>query len=133
MAVKPETRFTAGVHKHLPPLNIYYMKNNNAYTGGIPDVWYSGVGGDLWVEYKYLPKLPVRVPIDPMKLLSPLQQQWLRNRRMEGRSVAVVIGCPTGGVIFENLEWEASLTTETFTSLIYSKKELADWIVSRVG
>jgi hypothetical protein len=109
------------------------MKNNNAYVGGIPDVWYSGMGGDLWVEYKYLPKLPVRVPIDPMKLLSPLQQKWLRDRKMEGRPVAVVIGCPTGGVIFENLEWEAPLTSKEFTSLIYSKKELADWIVSRVG
>lgn len=132
MSAKPETTFISGVHKKLP-LNVYHMKNNNAYTGGIPDCWYSGTYGDLWIEYKYIPKLPVRVPIDPMKLLSPLQQAWLRDRRMEGRNVAVVIGCPAGGVEFENLSWESTLTTESFNSLMRSKKELADWIVSKVG
>lgn len=132
MSAKPETTFIASVHKLLPK-NIYRMKNNNAYTGGIPDVWYSGMYGDLWVEYKYIPKLPVRVPIDPMKLLSALQQAWLRDRKMEGRNVAVIIGSPKGGVIFENLEWEVALTTLKFNSLIQSKQTLADWITSKVG
>ena len=132
MSAKPETTFIASVHKLLPK-NIYRMKNNNAYTGGIPDVWYSGMYGDLWVEYKYIPKLPVRVPIDPMKLLSALQQAWLRDRKMEGRNVAVIIGSPKGGVVFENLEWEASLTTLKFNSLMQSKQTLADWITSKVG
>ena len=132
MSAKPETTFINALHKKLPR-SVYHMKNNNAYTGGIPDVWYSGNYADLWVEYKYIAKLPVRVPIDPMKLLSPLQQQWLRDRYKQGRNIAVVVGCPTGGVVLTDGYWEESLTSIKFNSLIKSKKELAAWIVDQVG
>ena len=134
MAAKPETTFIAGVHKKLDK-RVYHMKNNNAYTGGIPDVWYSGRGGDLWVEYKYLPRTPGPRShgVDPMKLLSPLQQAWLRGRRMENRNVAVIIGCPDGGVVLTDRTWELELTVKQFTSLIRSKEELAEWILEQVN
>lgn len=109
------------------------MKNNNPYTGGVPDLWISGTIDDIWIEIKYIPKLPVKVPVEPMKLLSALQQHWLRDRYAQGRNVAVLIGCPTGGVVFENLDWEKALSTTMFSSLIKSKKELAAWIVDQVG
>ena len=47
MAAKPETTYIGRIHKLLPK-SVYYMKNHNVYTGGVPDVWYSGIGGDLW-------------------------------------------------------------------------------------
>ena len=121
MAAKPETTFIAAVNKHIPK-SVYRMKNNNQYTGGIADVWYSGRDNDLWVEYKYLPRVPTRVDIDVMKLLSPLQQAWLRDRRMEGRNVAVIVGCPEGGVVLTDRQWELELTIQNFRTLLRSKQ-----------
>lgn len=131
MAAKPETTFIAAIHKRLDK-SVYRMKNNNQYIGGIADCWYSAKRGDLWVEYKYIPNPPSRNGLDPMKLLSPLQQAWLRDRRMENRNVAVIIGCPAGGVVLVDRTWELELTTNQFTALLRSKEELARWIQEQV-
>ena len=85
MAIKPENQFISGVHKHLP-LDVYHMKTNNPYIAGIPDCYYSGPGGDLWIEYKFIPKLPTRVPI--VVNLSALQLHWLDSRHAAGPCVA---------------------------------------------
>jgi hypothetical protein len=77
--------------------SAYREKMHNAYRGGTPDVWYSGPGGDLWVEYKWsTSKKGVLVPA-----LSSLQRDWLTKRKLEGRNVAVVVGSPTGATILE--------------------------------
>jgi hypothetical protein len=131
MAVKPETRFTALVTKRLPS-SIYKMKNNNSYTGGIPDLWLSGYRGDMWIEMKYLPRIPSRAVVDPKKLLSALQLQWLNNRHSEGRKVAVIIGCPTGGVVLQNRAWENEIPAANFVTLIKSPSDLALWITSQI-
>jgi hypothetical protein len=96
VSTKPENQFISGVHRYLP--NVYYEKMNNPYRGGTPDVWYSGALGDLWVEYKYLPKVPKRGMIVPA--LSELQKRWIYGRRKEGRRVHVIVGCSQGGVWF---------------------------------
>lgn len=131
MSAKPETTFISGIHKKLDK-SVYRMKNNNQYVGGIADCWYSAKGGDLWVEYKYLPRTPSRAPLDPMRLLSPLQQAWLRDRRVENRNVAVIIGCPDGGIVLVDRAWELELTVKQFTALLRSKEELACWIQEQV-
>lgn len=100
MAQKPETRYYSLIHKKLPAA-LYREKMYNPLRGGTPDVWYSGNKGDLWVEYKYVAKLPKTVPVDVGKLLSPLQARWLEHRAIEGRSVAVIVGSPVGGLVFE--------------------------------
>ncbi len=124
----PENTFIASVHKHLP-VDLYRMKNHNQYNGGIPDVWYSGNAADLWVEYKYIavPKRPdTLITID----LSELQKNWLRCRHDEGRRVAVVIGSKTGGVVLEGDSWDYTYTADRFSRLLFSRKDLADWIKS---
>ena len=131
MSSKPETNFIARVHKRLP-LSVYHMKNHNVYTGGIADVWYDGLAGDCWVEYKYVDPLPVKVPVRPMELLSKLQSQWLNDRYRNGRNVAVIIGCKAGGVILKNKEWEHDIPIQQFNSLIRSPTDLADWIKEQV-
>lgn len=144
MASKPETTFIASVNRLLPlkrlkmcasvrseaPLSewIGYEKMNNPYSSGTADSWYSGKGGDLWIEYKFLPRIPQRGSVSPTKLLSALQLQWLTERYEEGRNVAVVIGCPTGGVLLLDRLWEVELTAAKFTSLIRSRSDLASWI-----
>lgn len=130
MSVKPENTYIGKVHKLLPR-TLYRMKNNNAFTGGIPDVWYSGTHGDLWVEYKYLPTVPKRSVVEPLKLLSPLQTKWLNERHAEGREVAVIIGCPIGGVLLRDKHWEASISATEFSTLIKSNADLAKWIAGK--
>lgn len=132
MAAKPETRYTDKIHRKLPS-TIYHMKNNNPYIGGIPDNWYSGMRGDLWVEYKYLERVPTRATVAPLKLLSALQAQWLHDRYCEGRNVAVVIGCPLGGVLLTDLAWQRELSAENFKSLILSNESISEWITNQVA
>ena len=132
MAVKPETTFSKGVLAHIPR-NVYHMKNNNPYLGGVPDLWFSGNSADLWVEVKYLPRVPRRDSVVPTELLSKLQAQWLERRHKEGRQVAVIIGCPDGGVVLPGVTWRDEISATSFVERIQSRPALAQWITERVN
>ena len=132
MAAKPETSFTRRITSRLPK-SIYHMKNSNPYTAGVPDLWFSGNSGDLWVEMKYIETLPVSVPVRPTKLLTALQLDWLNRRYEEGRNVAVIIGCKTGGVILLDKLWQTDIAVDTFKTLIRSPADLAEWIRGQVA
>ncbi len=126
----PENTFIASVHRYLPE-DVYHMKNHNQYNGGIPDVWYSGPAGDLWVEYKFIavPKRPETViKID----LSELQRAWLTARHAEGRSVAVVVGSKEGGVWFGGVDWSRQINAKEFCGLLVKRQELATRINNAV-
>ena len=131
MSSQPENNFIKSIHRLLPA-TLYREKMHNMYRGGTPDVWYSGEQ-DLWVEYKNIKALPARRVINPCdsnEFLSVLQQNWLRERHGEGRRVAVIIGCPGGGVILPGLKWETPLPAHEFIQQIQDKKTIAGWIVS---
>lgn len=135
MSAKPETTFYNNIHTHLKKMApaVYSMKNNNPYIGGIPDCWYSGTASDLWVEYKWLPKDPVRKIVRPMEMLSDLQMTWMRDRHVEGRNVMVIIGCPSGGIVLPELTWEREFTAAEFMALVKSRKDLAGLIHRQVS
>lgn len=128
MAVKPENTYIASVHKHLPRA-LYRMKTNNPYVAGIPDCYYSGDKDALWVEYKYVAKLPARVPVRIE--VSALQKQWLEGRHAEGRNVAIIVGSPEGGVILTVGELGEELTASQFRMLMETKQEVAEWITNQ--
>jgi hypothetical protein len=134
MPAKPETTFTQAVHKILGSLEhnghrTYYEKMFNPYRSGTPDVWYSGYSADLWIEYKYIPVLPVRADI---KLdLSERQKEWISLRRLEGRNVVVVCGSKCGAVIFVNGDWLNPISPAEFQQRAISRKELALWIFNQ--
>jgi hypothetical protein len=97
-------------------------------------VWYSGNKGDLWVEYKFLPQIPQTAIVDPLKLLSVLQHNWLRQRHEEGRNVAVIIGCEkVGGVILRDQEWAKKFSAAQFRDRLVPRKEIAQWIVEETS
>lgn len=132
MSRGPENTFISSVHKHLPA-GLYRMKNHNQYNGGIADVWYSGVR-DLWVEYKFIavPKRPeTRIDLLTGKnpAISYLQQEWLRSRHGEGRSVGVIVGSKDGGIWLPGVTWDQTYTTADFLKHLKSRKELADEIL----
>ena len=120
---KPENTFIASVHKFLP-VDLYKMKNNNQYNGGIADCWYSGARGDLWIEYKFI-TIPSRdetlIPLN----LSQLQQNWLRARCTEGRSVGVIVGCKSGGVWLPGVTWEACISSKEYRKRVQPRNALA--------
>lgn len=127
MSVKPENQFISGVHRYIPKGKPHYEKMCNPFSSGTADVWYSGNRSDMWIEYKYLPRKPQRGIIVPA--LSPLQQQWLNGRYDEGRSIYVVVGCPDGGVIMRDREWDHGLPVEEYLARLKDRRGLADWIV----
>lgn len=133
MAQKPENSFRASVHRYLPD-SVQHDKMNNPYSSGVADDLYCGNRADLWVEYKYLQKVPVRADVDPVKLLSPLQLDWINERyarvkESDERRVAVVIGCTGGGVILTDLAWTRPIKADEFKRRIVPRRGVADWIV----
>ncbi len=118
-----ESGFTRAVNKKLSK-NIYCWKVSDRYTGGVPDVYYSSKRGDMWIEYKYLHKLPKRVKPN----LSSLQIKWLKERHSEGRNVFVVVGSPTLCLLYEQRNWEKAEVFQTLT-----RDQLIAWIDSRLG
>ena len=127
---KPETRFYTAVHKLLPR-SLHREKMHNPYRGGTADVWYSGNLDDLWVEYKWLAKLPRSAPVRLDKLLSPLQQQWLFGRHEEGRNIVVILGTPEGAWICEGAAWKKPLDPVIVRTQAISKRNVADYISKR--
>lgn len=127
MSTKPETTFIASVHKHLPR-DLYRMKTHNPYLGGIPDIFYSGTKTDLWVEYKFIPKITPAQCRSPN--LSALQLDWINGRHEEGRNVAVIVGSPTGGVLMLDCEWQSFFDVDQFKGRVKTRAELAEWIAN---
>jgi hypothetical protein len=132
MARKAESTFIASIHKHLA-MDVHREKMNNPYRSGTADVWYSGMKGDLWVEYKFLPSLPKREDTVITLDLSENQKIWLRNRYTEGRNIAVICGCKAGAVVFTRLTWEQSTSAKIFSSFIRTRLEVAQWIHAQTG
>lgn len=131
MAAKPENTFIGSVHKKFSGDKPYFEKMYNPLRSGTPDVYYSGVLGDLWVEYKFIPRIPRSAEILPD--LTPRQRRWLNDRFAEGRNVAVVLGTPDGGVIYRNQEWNTPLSSTELSARVLSRAEVAQWITSQVG
>ena len=129
MSSKPETTFTNSVNKYLKGI-VHFEKMNNPFRAGTADFWYSGVKGDIWIEYKFIPKIPTRSPILPD--LSPRQLKWLNDREAEGRCVEVIVGHRDGGVIWPCV-FTQPLPPEVFRNYTRSRKELADLIREMTG
>lgn len=128
MAAKPETAFRLRIERGLPR-EIHREKMANPYRGGTADCWYSARRSDLWVEYKFLPRIPQKGVVDAKRLgLSHLQLQWLHGRYEEGRNVSVIVGVPTGGVILRDLDWEKEILAGTFAGMVIPHTEVTAWI-----
>jgi hypothetical protein len=86
-----ESKFTTKFNKGLPE-DIHIWKISDRFSKGVPDCYYSGSSGDLWIEYKYekngLAKQKKRAEYYPN--LSMLQKIWLESRYKQGRNVAVI-------------------------------------------
>lgn len=133
MAQKPETRYRLRVEKHLPA-STYKLKLALPYNAdGVADSWYSD-NNDIWIEWKWIPKLPVRVPLslvdgaDPW--LTKAQQEWLEARYSQGRTVGVIAGSPEGGLVLPDLEWKEPIPRSRM--LLWAPRDVAAWLTQRL-
>ena len=123
MSRQPEGTFIASIHRLLPH-ELYRQKNHNQYNGGIPDCWYSGPAGDLWIEYKFI-AVPKRDSTQIKIDLSELQKNWIMSRYSEGRTVGVIVGCKDGGVWMPGITWQVPYTAESFRASTLGRIALA--------
>lgn len=134
MASKPENLFIGRVHKLLPP-EIYHEKMANPYRGGTPDEYYEGPKGILWVEYKYLEKLPPKLCLTNLKgptSVTPLQQKWLERAVANNVNACVILGFERNKVRIFRVEGLAE--TVTRDELLQYARPLsyaAEFIMSR--
>ena len=136
MANKPEATYRNSVHKHLDKSRVYYASIGSSYVAGVPDMYYEGSNGALWIEWKNFQKLPRLIQLtnpSSRSKLSPLQQQWLRRGNNNGQHTAVICGSPLGGVIYDGLEWEVALNQAQFILRSMDRKEVAQWITKQVS
>ena len=95
-----ERHFINKIHKRLSS-DIYKWKINDAYHGGVPDVFYSGPGGHCFVEYKYKKELPKRHNTFIKFGVTAQQCAWLNARKDEGVRVFVALGVGKS-IVFNN-------------------------------
>ena len=98
-----ERHFINKIHKRLSS-NIYKWKINDAYHGGVPDVFYSGPGGHCFVEYKYKKELPKRHNTFIKFGVTAQQCAWLNARKDEGVPVFVALGVGKSIVFNDNFD-----------------------------
>lgn len=118
-----EHGYIRSIHRHLPE-EVYRWKINDRFSNGVADAWYSGASSDLWVEYKYLKRTPLRRFTVP---LTPMQLRWLRRRAAEGRNVRIVVGCPAGSKVLTPDECAETVQVE---GTWMPTKEVAQWIAT---
>ena len=98
----------------------------NMLQNGVPDCYFSGPAGDLWLEVKYV-KAPKR-STTPIKLdLSALQRQWLIERNKEGRNVAALLGSDVGCYIYK--PGDTAFENKIRSQLVLTRKDVVEWIV----
>lgn len=75
------------VHRFIDKQRLFVLKTNMPYTAGIPDCYYSGPKGCMWIEYK-------------REGNTPTEAQWvfLVLRASEGRDVGIAFFLTDGSI-----------------------------------
>ncbi len=122
-----EHSFIKSVHRYLSP-DVFKWKIHDTYTGGVPDSFYAGPAGILFVEYKYIKKLPARNDTLLRTSLSPLQIQWLNKMVDFNQRAAVVIGCEESAIILLEKQWTTNISKSYYMEHAVPRKDIASWI-----
>jgi len=121
-----EHGYIRSIHRLLPT-ELFKWKIHDNYAGGVPDCLYAGPAGQLWVEYKWVAKLPAMPETIIKPKLSAQQLAWLI--KMSGLSFpcAVIIGTPMGGLLLNNTaEWTRGITTREAQKRLQRAADIAD-------
>jgi hypothetical protein len=120
-----EHGFVKSIHNKLSS-EVHKWKIHDTYAGGVPDAFYSGPLGVLFIEYKYIKALPKRDNTILRHTLSKLQIEWL-NKVKQGAKVAVVIGVEdTAMIITDN--FDADITRQQYLESCVARHDVSQWI-----
>lgn len=124
----PEGKYIDKIHRQLSQ-QVYKMKMNMGMgsPGGVPDYYYEGNRGILWVEYKVVKDWSKKHTV-PFNLLSELQVEWLTRAHNNDRIIAVLIGDEKGNTLWLSGFDLTHRTKELEHYTLLSKKEAADKI-----
>jgi hypothetical protein len=82
----------------------------------------------MFIEYKYVKKLPVRSKTNIKCNISALQQHWLQRMHTQGHKVAVVLGVDREALIMDQSEWCNPITAHDFKQSCVPFKHVSKWI-----
>jgi hypothetical protein len=127
-----EHSFIKSIHKHLHP-DVYKWKIHDTYTGGVPDAMYSGPGGVLFVEYKYVKAFPKRDTTMIKTSVSLLQLQWLERMNTAAKA-ALIVGVEDSAVIITSdfVTRCANIRSQDLLAQPISRKDIAEWVSNQV-
>jgi hypothetical protein len=127
-----EHSFIKSIHKRLHP-DVYKWKIHDTYTGGVPDAMYSGPGGVLFVEYKYIKAFPKWDTTAIKTSVSVLQLQWL-ERMNTAASATLVVGVEDSAVIITSkfIIWCANIHIANIISRPISREDVTNWVRDEV-
>jgi hypothetical protein len=97
----------------------------------VPDVYYEGTKGILWIEYKYLKTLPKKDTTSIKSGLSELQTQWLNRAIKHGQPAAVVIGHEGTCNILNNKQWTVPLNKQQYIQQAVNVRCLIQYIIQQ--
>ena len=120
-----EHSFVRSIHNALSP-DVYKWKIHDTYTGGVPDAFYAGPAGTLFVEYKYVKSLPKKDTTVIKHSLSPLQIQWL-NRMKQSTPVALILGVEDSAIIIVD-DFSANICKSQYIEQKVTRRQVAQWI-----
>jgi hypothetical protein len=127
-----EHSFIKAIHRKLPK-DIYRWKVSDRFTGGVPDCYYEGSKGALWVEYKYLKSLPKKTSTLINPGVSKLQLAWLERAERNGVNTMLVAGYPCGSISrVVILPPEKSLTSDFYKKNALSIDEFLNVIQNAI-
>ena len=121
-----EHGYIRSIHRHLPA-DMHKWKVHDNYAGGVPDCWYAGPHGNIWVEYKWINSLPKRDTTVIKPNLSAQQLAWLIKMSGHSISCACIIGCSEGGILLtEQDTWLNGISKKTVN--LTPAKSIARWL-----
>lgn len=136
MSAQPEGQYIAKIGKKLPDY-VTAEKTHNSFRGGIFDMYYESPRGLLWVEYKWIPKMPVRDKTMIVPDMSDLQLQWGLERHTNNIPCAVIVGIGKGrdsqGLWFDNPHvWSTGMSAKQARVVSLTNQGMADKILSSI-
>ena len=121
-----EHSFIRSIHTNMSS-DMFVWKIADKYQGGVPDTYYSGPFGYMYIEYKYIQNIPKRSTTKIKVALTELQRSWLRKAQSHNHLAYTVIGSSAGVYIIANLDL-MYVTQENLISKSIPKKIFIDRI-----
>jgi hypothetical protein len=127
-----EHSFIKAVHRSLPS-EVYRWKICDTFTGGVPDAFYAGPAGTIFIEYKYIKEIPKKKTTKIKNTLSSLQKLWLTQMESFDQAVAAVIGVGNNVIVLSNSAlWENDISQEWYTKHKMTKTAFVNWLYKTV-